>query len=93
MFSGEATNTNFIVLGLARSGLKLRSIALEVCTLNHYTTDADFFLTKIIFGFYVVHVLCVCVCVVFFFLLIIVFLLIVPFITIYSVTSNALNFD
>ena len=33
MLSGEATNTNFIVFGLIRSGLNPGSTALEVSTL------------------------------------------------------------
>jgi len=37
MLSGEATNTNFIVFGLFRSGLEH---TLEASTPNYYTTYA-----------------------------------------------------
>jgi hypothetical protein len=40
MLSGEATNTNFIVFGLTRSGLKPTSYHTWVEHVNHYATDA-----------------------------------------------------
>ena len=45
MLSGEATNTNFLVFGLTRSGLQPRIYHTRGEHVDHYTTDAvdDFF--------------------------------------------------
>jgi hypothetical protein len=40
MLSGEATNTNFMVFGLTRSGLESTSYPTQGKNTNHYTTDA-----------------------------------------------------
>ena len=40
MLSGEATNTNFIIFGLTRSGLELTIYRTQGEHANHYTTDA-----------------------------------------------------
>ena len=40
MLSGEATNTNFIVIGLTRSGLEPTIYRAGGEHANHYTTDA-----------------------------------------------------
>jgi hypothetical protein len=39
-FGGEATNTNFIVFGLTRSGLELTIYRTRGEHANHYATDA-----------------------------------------------------
>jgi hypothetical protein len=39
MLSGEATNTNFIVFGLTRSGLKPTIYCTQDKHADHYTTD------------------------------------------------------
>ena len=40
VLSGEATNTNFIVVGLTRPGLEPRIYCTLGKRANHYTTDA-----------------------------------------------------
>jgi hypothetical protein len=40
VLSGEATNTNFLVFGLTRSGLKLTIYCTRGEHANHYVTDA-----------------------------------------------------
>jgi len=40
VLSGEATNTNFIVLGLTRSGLAFTIYRTRGEHANHYTTNA-----------------------------------------------------
>jgi hypothetical protein len=40
MFSGEVTNTNFIVFGFTQSGLKPMIYRTRGEHANHYTTDA-----------------------------------------------------
>jgi hypothetical protein len=40
VFSGEATNTNFIVFGLTRSGLESTIYRTRGEHANHYTADA-----------------------------------------------------
>jgi hypothetical protein len=39
MLSGEATNTNFIVLGLTRHGLKATIYRIQGEHANHHATD------------------------------------------------------
>ena len=42
MLSGEATNTNFIVFGLTRPGLKLTIYRTRDEHVNYYATDVVF---------------------------------------------------
>ena len=46
---GEATNTNFIVFGLIRSGLEPKIYHTRGEHANHYTTDAIFYVEKCLF--------------------------------------------
>ena len=53
MLSGEATNTNFIVFGLTRSGLKPTIYRTQGEPANHYTTDAVY---QGMFYFYLLNI-------------------------------------
>jgi hypothetical protein len=47
VLSGEAANTNFIVLGLSRTGFEPMIYHIQGEHANHYTTNADNF---VVFG-------------------------------------------
>jgi hypothetical protein len=52
VFSGEATNTNFIFFGLMRSGLESLIYSTRYEHTNHYTTNAVSVKIKVEQGYY-----------------------------------------